>query len=287
MTRSLTLLALCACNQTFGVREVVVIDGPSPDAPFACPAPGMALQFSPLVHPWMVEDCADFTMDGAGTLAIGMCVDPTTSTKGIAQGPIAGPLVVASQFQGGSVRTRYDQPRLGPDATELYLRDNYASGQWRYEVYRRQPDGTWQFGTVLPFVDPSSLTSGDYSISSIARGDRALVTDKLTIQEWAQDTAGNWQSVAAAYTPVELGLFSLEQAVDLSIDGLLLVLAATESAQTVPAMYIASRATVSDRFGKATRLVGAPTMTTLPFLSPDCARLYVEGLQRVFYVQQL
>ena len=228
-------------------------------------------------------------MDSAGTFATAICFDTTDKLgSGIAQGPAAGPLEVLAQFRVVSSWQYKDQPRLDADATKLYLYDSYDLGLCQYEVYNRQGDGTWMFGSTVPWIPSGSISPCNYSISTIARdahGDRVMITDGLTIVEWAQDAMGAWQSLAM-YTLADLGVVSLDKMLDLSIDGLRLVFSATDTGQTRSAMYIATRASIGDRFGTPTILVGVPLVDSVPFLSPDCARLYIEGLDRIFYVQQ-
>ena len=80
----------------------------------------------------------------------------------------------------------------------------------------------------------------------------------------------------------------LETAVNpmLSSDGLRMVFSGTTMPlQIGRKMYYAERADLSKRFGSATELADVPVVDGA-YLTDDCARIYLSGLNSLFYVQR-
>jgi hypothetical protein len=139
-------------------------------------------------------------------------------------------------------------------------------------VYRRGDDGTWRFDETLPF----GAVVGE--IISTFAADRVLVTKPPGADEWARRD-GTWQKVHALTTatlgaPVTGGL-------SMSADGLRLLFYSTGGV----AMYT-DRSSVDGPFRTASGPIAA-LPAAFSEMTGDCERVYISGLQSIFYAERI
>jgi len=147
-------------------------------------------------------------------------------------------------------------------------------------AFRR--DGTgWAVDATLPFAYPSM------ALSTVARiGDAAhlIVVDSSVLpnqlHEWV-GVGGAWSEPGTSTTPAGLGFLGFDSWIDLSPDGLRMVVQAVPPDETDTAMYYLDRSSPSGSFNAPQR-IDLPRVND-PFITGDCTRVYYSGLQRVFY----
>lgn len=281
------LLALCACNQVYGLAETrpepVVdaqyFDAPV-DAPFACP---------PLTAPppsysrflrQIPQDCRDYSLSFATGVATARCFEPRDH---VAVGPIdelLGPIAGMTSDPGG---VQYVSPQLAPEGDELfYLR--VASPNGRIEHRLRNSDGTWATAVALTPNLPVAASLGTPTRGTTRRMMVKLATTGTDLSEIEIAPNGTWSTVAT-YGYADLGVYYATSAPSLSPDGLRLVWSGQDIQTVSEKTYYATRPSLSARFESYAPLVGVPGAVS-PFMTEDCAKIYFSAAASVLYVQQ-
>ncbi len=277
------VVALWACNQTFGLYETQQIreffDAPL-DAPFTCPAIGVAPEFSTILHQYAAQDCESLTISGSRGRAAGSCIDSSFQSY-VYVGPSDGLLV---EIPNQPIPPPYTQfPRLTPEGDELFVTPYSGTGLYgNLELHHLYDDGTWS--AAIDTHVPTGATPDTISTpTSIAIGRRVLrfVPGDQTLHELLDDGSGtNWVEVASF--PIDTKPFGMK----LSPDGLRLVFRAVVS--TTSTISYADRAAVGTPFNPSVPLVGAPPSGVLDvYMNDDCSRIYFTGVGSMFYEQRL
>jgi hypothetical protein len=281
------LLALCGCNQIFGLDQTVPVDNTTYfdapiDAPFTCPPPGMTPQFSRIFHQ-IPQRCSEYTASLTADRAVAMCFEPTMQ---IAQGPVDGPLEPIAGFETVN-KVHYDAPKLTPEGDEVVLRIwDEGTVVGRFAMYRFEGASlVYEYDITLP---------GGQTIDSFARFSppshgprrRMLVQNGASggLEEIEFDTTGASIHIAS-YTTASLGVSSVAGIVpSLTGDGLHMVFFA--AGLTSNGIFYDARESRDVPFGPASMLMNVPP-TSDPFMTESCERIYFSALGSVLWVQQL
>jgi hypothetical protein len=273
----LALVALCGCNSVLGVHSTEKRDAAMPyydapfDAPFACPPLGTAPRFTNVLRQAVFQDCTDYTTSAAAGLAVASC------SNAISAGPIDMPLTVIVPL---STSVQYYRPRLSPegDAILMFVYDT-TSGQ-HFEEFR-EVGGTWTLTEILPFAVAGDIISAP--TRSPNRHVLVVGTD-ASLHEMA-DQGGNVWTETAVHPNSELGVGNLGPPY-LSTDGLRLMMGAVPQGGTMLLAMYTDRDALDQPFRPAVPLVGVPGALD-GFMTEDCSRIYMSGLESIFYVQQM
>jgi hypothetical protein len=273
------VLAMCACNPVFGLRETQardaqLFDAPA-DAPFQCPPIGMAPQFSPLLHQVGSQFCLQYTIVAGHAVAVCRAGDIFV----VSEGPVDQLLVPAVGVDTPPLDEVYEQPRLSSDANELYVRHfNYSTNVQDVVMFTRTGSG-WQRGPAPPFG-----TGFSDSIGGLARGPTG---DRVIVTSFSDGVAREWAHEGSTWRAVLQHPFGLAapNVVQMTSDGLRAVIFAPFGNPNQH-LYYSDRPDEESPFRTAVPLSGTPLHSDAA-LTDDCARLYVTGVATVFYVQQL
>lgn len=278
MIRWTIVCLLFGCNQVFGLQPTQSapgIDAQFFDAPpFGCPATG-APTYTRVLHQDVLQPVIEYTV--SETAGRAMAYDFTRAIT--VEGPVDGVMKPAPDFPGGGQLTvTTDQPRLAPEGDVATARTT-KFGTSTLALYRRV-GGKWPkiADLGIPLGPPDFM-------SSMTRGPmrRALISASGVFHEYEFDDSGTASEIVPAYSPGELGLFSMSSPM-LGADGLRLVLQASSFAGAPPRMYYAERPGLSARFTAAQEI--AMPVVTDPYLTEDCSRIYFSGLDSIWYVQE-
>jgi len=270
--RPLAVLALAGCNSVFGNNSVQRIDAQffdAIDAPSQCPPIGQTPHFSTVLHQDFIQNCMGYRISS------GRAASACTVGDGyrVFEGPIDQPLQLVPELVAAGPSSLYDRVLLSSDAQTMFLHEiDFDTGMGATRAARRQLDGTWQLQAPPELgQNPNDLPA---SVARGPTGDHALVrASDLTIHEWIDD-GGTWREAQVhAFDSDTLDA-------QLSADGLRLTL------YTSKLEYLFSdRPDEDSPFREPEPLPGAPHASLAPAITEDCARLYVTGLDSVFYVQ--
>lgn len=275
------VLAVCGCNQVFGIHGAGLADAPyfdaPADAPFSCPPLDAELQFSPVVHQLLTQNCSNFTVSSSGDVAAATCVDDS-----IIVGPLAGPLVPVTLLPPTIFVRR--MPRVSPEGDELWIHE--ADGTVLpplINVYKQTGEHEWtQTRTVM------RLTAADDAFTPPSRWDGGhrvffnLSSQTRTLDEYSDD--GMSVTLIRSLRPDELGVdYLLFPSV--TADGLRLIASGGLPSSLATMTVYATRETIAQPLHHAIALSTAPVVLD-PFLAADCGRLYTSGLGYEFYAQQ-
>ncbi|HSD88266.1 MAG TPA: hypothetical protein VLB44_12150 [Kofleriaceae bacterium] len=288
MWRLLLLLATCACNQVFGLRETQVVDAAyydAPiDAPFRCPDLGGAPPlYSRLVHQVVTQDCWDYTFSTNPDIpiAVGFCANAGTGTRVLEESPVDedGMHPIAELAPVPAVRV-IDQFRLAPEGDEAYARVT-ATSTATLSRFRRSSTGAWSKDADLTI--PIMVLDSVGSVTRRSLGPRLIVQRyDRTFHEYVPDGTGAWMDVQS-YAPTAFGL-TLPSDPRITPDGLRMIFTANSGLFTT-STYFTDRASVSEAFGPP-RLLADVSIALTPVMTEDCARLYFTALGSVLWVQQ-
>ena len=274
--RWLALAGICGCNAILGIDPIHPVvdaqkfDAPI-DAPFACPAPGIAPQFGSTLHDTFIQ-CAQYSVSSSAGVAMAMC------SAGVSFGPIDQmPLAIAPQPMG-----TIERAMLAPEGDRAFIQSfDTGTNTGNVVEYTRGSNGAWGpgstvvagLGSGLPISNPTRATAARHCVYSTVNG----------LYELVETGTGSWSQVSV-HTLAELGLGSIGYP-SLSEDGLRLVIGGTAQGQA--GIWYADRPTLDAPFGTATELFpGASGLS--PFMTSDCARLYFEGPgAQIVYATQL
>jgi hypothetical protein len=288
MRWGLAIVLLCACNQAFGIRETrasdasqVFFDAPI-DAPYQCPPIGTTPRFSSLLHQVIPQYCTDYSFSAASQRALAVCVTGPYSRGFIYQGTIDGSLTAAPGFPTASDIT-VSQPRIDPEGEEVVLATfDLTNTVAPFAVFRAQTDGSWSRLADLP-IPQFGIVSGR------TRGPNRHLLHRKNVQddldEWAEQSPGTWNKVNT-HRLAALGVTAVDE-LWISPDGLRVIMnARTATTPNLGQVMYADRASMTDAFNAAVALDNVPAVHDA-FMTEDCARIYLSGLQQIFYVQQL
>jgi hypothetical protein len=276
------LIALCGCNQILGLSPTEALppidaqyfDAPA-DAPFACPPPGTAPQFSRVLHQ-IQQDCTDFTT-GAGW-AVAYCY---AGGYQISQGPPDGPFVPIDGFQQGGAQ-QYTEPRLVPEGDRLVV--NARNSQQlvgNIVVYRRGTGDTWTMEHAIT-VDGALDRGARFGVPSRGPNRRMFFENGDGMYRELEMDDSFAGRLIATYTASDLGIDFALKIPDLSPDGLRIIYSGYLSSRET--IFYGDRPTLADRF-TVTPLSDVPSGRT-PFLTEDCARIYLSAASSVLWVQR-
>ncbi|MBA3500595.1 MAG: hypothetical protein M4D80_15230 [Myxococcota bacterium] len=265
------LLLLAGCNSFYGLDTTQGRDASAkqffdarPDAPYACPGPGVAPRFKRTFGQVPVNGAIHYTPshDWMNALAY--------SHLGFLVGPIDGPMTTAIPNP-----SPLHEPRLFPEGDRMIVKDGAMN---RIDIYART-DTTWSYATTF-----RQGAVGNIVVSTPSRGPdrRVVVIDDLQgtgymLTEHVEQADLTWQAKPAY--PIKLPSGSYPS---LSADGLRLVFGSTGA---LGVLY-ASRATRDAPFESLISLTTVPNQAYYVFLDDNCARLYFSALDTVLYVDQ-
>lgn len=278
------VVALAACNQVFGLDKVKLQDGPKPffdaptDAAFACPGPGEALRFSPLLRQVIAEPCVHYDQSASAGVAMALCNDPFDAMLHVARGAVDQPLDLLYSFDEAGVDIQF--LHLTPEGDEVWL--TYYDGSYHVRRYDLDSTGSWtrvgDFATSPGYIAMSAPTR-----SPMRHVIQVGVTD-TDLHELVEQANGSYAETQR-YSSADLGVFPVTP--QLSSDGLRLVFVGTPSGQPTQHLWYAARTSIDSRFTAATLIDGVPvTENEHYYLNDDCSRIYFDGLQQIMYVRQ-
>jgi hypothetical protein len=125
--RSLSLLALCACNAVFDIKSTRQIDARYFDAPadaaWGCPALGQRPVLDPQLHQDIVQWCQSYAVVAGRAIASCYLSNDFTVFEGLPHGMLS-PAKGVPSTGGDDV---YDQPRLSSDGLSPACRRSRGS----------------------------------------------------------------------------------------------------------------------------------------------------------------
>lgn len=276
---ALSILALAACNDVFGLHptklrdgDVTFFDAPA-DSAFVCPPPAALPAFKTDGKVVISQPCGDYTRSEAGNLAVAVC-----NTSTISQAPLAAMTMQPSQFASSVDVSTLSFPQLAPEGDTLYVITSGGTGQQLVSL-TRAADDSWQAPTIETVTIANLPFGWNHSAPSLAPGRRMLgIGGDSAFHEYAEQSPHMWTDLGAIPGTVN------DAEPQLTSDGLRLVGIATISAQ-VTILY-AARASLSDPFPMPMPLPTVATNRYMPYLSSDCGTLYVTDFSEVLSYEQ-
>jgi hypothetical protein len=296
------VLALCACNQVFGVETTTLIDAAVPvlidarPAPL-CPRDGSAPAFRNELIQVPARNCTSYTVADSGTAAA-LCGPPFGEV--LAAGQADGEL--ALQGVEGLPTVYWPRVHAVPDADALFL-TAYATDvttTHTFELHRGQ-DG-WSIAHRHDIAGAVLGPGAHYFLESAQSGptrgpDRRLILRWFDPQNASVDTlfelglTGDTWAVLRKQTVASLEVPHVREP-SMTASGLAIVFwselyevdPTTNANVRVRRHWYASRASLNEPFGVAIELETVPADVTMPFLADDCGRIYFSALNTVFYL---
>lgn len=276
-----TLVAMCGCNQTFGLVPTELVDASlradaPPDAPPMCPPIGSQLRVTGVLTQVVRQNCYGYSASVPTHMAVATCYQSTEITAGYKpyEGRLddtLGPIKIDAPANG-----YLDNARISPEGDEVYFRV-YVSTGYAIVVYHRDADGTWRSTGQLPIAD----TGTNYVTTVTRRPQRhIIVASGSTFVEYAEDGAGNWPQVGSI-TYAALGI-TIASNPTLTADGLRLVFAGYPMGGPEYQIMYTERAEITGTFGPARPILDMPSQIYDVYLPEDCSRLYFIALGSVF-----
>jgi hypothetical protein len=267
------------CNQIFGLSatqpiDAAYFDAPA-DAPFACPPAGVVPRFSKLLHQAVFQRVVQYTTSATTMRAMGY------GPAGVVEGPVDDVMTFVPGTGDPACLScsHVDLPRLTPEGDGFYGVLSGMTIPAHLGLYRRN-------GNMLVEVHPFTTPLGTY-ISSVSRGPfRRIVIygGDANFHEHSIDDTGGSSEILPPYTPLELGVESMHDAM-LTADGLRMVFPGQLAGRMGESTFYADRPDLGSRFRTAVELAGIPVVDGA-FVTEDCARIYLYGLDSVFYAQR-
>jgi hypothetical protein len=278
----LAIVVLGACDGILGLNPTVAIDATFYDGRrnFACPPIGTTPSYDGQLHSVINQNCSQYTTSTATNSALALCVSPPPGLPFVAGGPIDGPLAAVPSL---AMAWMISTIKLGADgdlAVEMY--SNPSGGAIVFRALTRQPDGSWTAGQNVGAMGVPSF----YNASAPTHGPNphVLWNDEIdyTIHESVEDSTGAWSE------PNPSGFsfpgISYPASFSLTDDGLRLVFVGSD-ANMVTSVYYTDRPALDQPFRTPVVLMGAPFAYDL-FLTSDCGRIYMSGMQAIFFTQE-
>ncbi len=242
-----------------------------------CPALGVTPSFSSSLQSMVDTNCWSYSTSLTRDIAVAQC--DWGDTAGIGWGRIDEPLAAFPNLVVGTSAT-YSQPRLVPEGTELFLKRNSA-GTIELLRYTINENNTATLAHVLGLTFSSSLRMGMPSQGPVRRA--MIDSNGISAAEYEIAVDGSVRKLGS-YTPAELGVEGFNSSLNLSPDGLRLLVAAYVAGDQVW-MY-SDRANLETDFLDL-RPIGVTFSGTADLsMAPDCSRIYFTALNRVFFVRQ-
>ena len=284
------LLALCACDRLLGLHanapadasDAAFFDGP---ISYTCPPIGTTPSYYTDLRQVVAQQCDRYAASSSG-LALARCVDASGDyvvMTGMIDQMLAAPTGIAdpTTFLVGAT--------IGADDTAVItVITNGTPQMYEYRTYVQLPDQTWARGTDLIPAMPSSVGGFLLVATPTTTTPRHLAYannngNSLSLHELVEG-AGGWAE--APWSPISFAALGLTDVstLRLSPDGRRIVLSAQTAAGAGVPLY-ADRQTIDVPFRALDALDAVPYGST-PFMSDDCARIYVSGLDRIFYLQE-
>lgn len=287
MRWAVLLLVACGCERVFGLDSSTdagaAPTGDALDAPPAmCPAFGAGPpSFTGMPQTFAAAHCTSYTTSAVTGTAVAECDGE------LREGPIGGlptgplDIVVAPG-------TMLQKPRLAPEGDELMVIATTAGMMSSVQRYRRAPGTSFALVDTLPIggADASAIYGGSVSTPS-AGPDRRVVVHLFA---------------GATSTLVELGLhdgawgeLSREERASvtawaqpsLSPDGTRMVLFGTLAGNTGGTVLYRERMSLGVPFGPVVALPAPLAQNRQwPFLTGDCARLYMSGIDDLELIER-
>jgi hypothetical protein len=284
MRRWWGLLALCACNELFGIDKTHALGridaqyfDAMVDAPFSCPPVGTAPVFLTSPQQFVRQECLLYQYSSDADLAIADCVGM------LSQGTIGGPLAPIGDLASSSTVFR-QSAWLDPEGDQLIVQEQQSAVP-AFVRYMHAGGDHWTRGGTL--IWPGSLLA-PYSASTPTRGvpRRMLALDNGGYLDEMIDDGSDTLQVHRRYGQGELGIYNYEGPM-LSADGLRMVVNGTVPdgmGNVHVAVWYTDRPSIDDDFRAFTELPDVPSIPD-PFLRDDCGRVYFSGIGSVWYVQ--
>jgi hypothetical protein len=285
MRFAVALLALCSCNEVWGLDKTIAVgnvdaryfDAPA-DAPFTCPPIGQTPQFSRLFHQ-IPERCTEYSSSATTGRALTMCFDPKMQ---IGEGPLDGPFTPIAGLETLN-QQHFDAPRLVPEGDQLIIRDwNESTVVGRIGLYSAQP---------LAFIHeirlPNNMTTDSFvRFGTPTRGSkRRMFFRQLStpLSEIEVDDSGT-STVVGTYTEADLGVTAFAGLLpSMTPDGLRIVYYGSSSESGI---FYSDRGSISARFRPGTLLMGVPGSSDV-YMTETCERIYFSAIGSLLWIQQL
>lgn len=279
------LVALCGCNQVFGLDTTqlqdaaVHVDAP-PDAPPVCPPAGTQLRIAGPLTQVVRQSCTQYTASLPTRIAVANCyvMEGTSWKTVLSEGRLddtMGPLKLQTS------QTTVELPRVSPEGDELYFRVWDSSGTgYVVEVFKRRTDGTWLDSGALPIAP-----SGFSYMSQPTRAPRRhiMLGYGSSVMEYADDGAGNWPKVGEI-TYTDLGVTQFLNPT-LTADGLRLMFGGYKMLAPNYQLFVVDRGDITGTFSAPRTIIDMPDGVLDGYLPEDCSRLYFVALSSIFSAQ--
>ena len=267
------LVMLVGCNAWFGNDPVLRFDAQrfdaQVDAPTPCPSLGTPPAFGTALHQQILQNCMGYSFNSERASAI--CF--ATGGPAAYEGPTDDKLSLVTELYDSTSDTNVDEVALSSDAQTVYARRvNYSTGTLQLIAAQRMPGGTWQLIAMPPFGQNPNDGLGSFARGPT--GDHVLiVAGDLRVHEWVED--------GGAWTDARVHPFPPVYGARMTANGLRVALHGMDGSQ----LY-SDRPDVDSMFSTPVTFSTAPPAPDTPMLSEGCDRLYVAGLESVFYVER-
>jgi hypothetical protein len=267
---------LCGCNALYGLERTDRVDAAFFDAPprpaAECPSRGFPLQFAPALTQ-LALDCIS-PVETTDRVGYALCAEGDLLYHPYT-GSLDGTLAPLADVPRSSAMRITERIRISPEGTLLVLVSGAVTApDPSLHTYRH--DGTWKL---------TSMFQAALHVSTLSRGPdhRIMITRGHDDVRELSHATGEWKEVLTHRRAV-LEVQSAES-LWLSADGLRMIFVADRANQfDVPYLAQVERASLTDEFGPALRLT-APVSSD-PFITEDCGRMYFSGLRSLFYAEQ-
>ncbi|MDQ3336107.1 MAG: hypothetical protein M4D80_13140 [Myxococcota bacterium] len=266
------VLVACGCNQFYGLESTRL---PYDALVVGCPE-GRAPRFSPAIHQAVQQDCSQYHFNADASLATALC-------RGYPAKIFVGRRDEMLELQVVPVTptsTFYFSAHPAPASRRIYMQKVVNGTPTTHEVvtFDEMAEGAWIETGKLPI--PFTNAHRKSSVFRGATGDRLIVLH-LAMDEMIEYEREGTSWVQRGPTRLRPTMFNGSLAFSLTTDGLRAVYLG-EDRKTL--LYV-SRPDLDSWFGDPLPLEGAPAVEEAQ-LTEDCARLYYNGLDSIFYSEQ-
>jgi hypothetical protein len=287
--------ALAACDQAFGLKQTGVVggidaryfDAPA-DAPYVCPPIGTAPTFAPSLTEGIAQNCTSYSHSASGGADHAMAWCDATA---VFDGPSGGPLTKTSLVLDSGTQ-QVTSMRLAPEGDRAIASIVDQSVLMYYvEEFQVMGDGAWHdvhHVITLPFGEtefyplvstPTREPSAHVLVLNVVYPMPPSLYE--LVDDGDPDPSQPWQQVSAQTVDPSV---NISDAMSVTPDGLRLLYV---SEAVNGGIYYQDRPSIDQPFSTPMLLPDLPeTPGTDPFMTEDCARMYVSGLGGVFYATQ-
>ncbi len=276
------LLLLCACDRALHLGATAAAD--AADAPpqffdaraqVTCPPIGTTPAYHHELHQVVaiVDDCVQYSTSAASGTAMALCLAGANPIVEV--GPIDGALAQATGFDLNTVSVT-----LAPEGDVAASISIVPMARFNVlHAVALQPDGSWQS------TSGTMTTSGSVFGMTYGPNRHVMVSESNAYLELVVDANGTWTQYQM-FTASDLGVTSPNTLSNgaLSADGLRLLVIVFGQGGASSVGYT-DRATIDGRFRPIDVLAEVPAGEGV-FLTEDCGRIYIDGLNTVFFVQE-